>query len=100
MPKKLEDINIKKLNKKLYKKNKSLNNTKKTKIKKITTQNKSIKPILLKGGTNIIVATFDVFTSLIKLGETMVTEFESIKNLPAQINNAAAPVSGQPNTIQ
>ena len=89
MPKKMENINIKKLDKK----NKSINNTKKT------TQNKSIKPILLKGGTNIIVATFDVFTSLIKLGENMITEFESIKNLPAQINNAAAPVSGQPNTM-
>ena len=95
MPKKLEDINIKKHDKK----NKSINNTKKTKKTKITTQNKSIKPILLKGGTNIIVATFDVFTSLIKLGENMITEFESIKNLPAQINNAAAPVSGQPNTM-
>jgi hypothetical protein len=96
MPKKLEDINTKKLDKK----NKSLNNTIKTKITKITTKNKSIKPILLKGGTNIIVATFDVFTSLIKLGENMITEFESIKNLPAQINNASAPVSGQPNTMQ
>ena len=92
MPKKMENINIKKHDKK----NKSINNTK---ITKITTQNKSIKPILLKGGTNIIVATFDVFTSLIKLGENMITEFESIKNLPAQINNAAAPVSGQPNTM-
>ena len=92
MPKKMENINIKKHDKK----NKSINNTK---ITKITTQNKSIKPILLKGGTNIIVATFDVFTSLIKLGENMITEFESIKNLPAQINNASAPVSGQPNTM-
>jgi len=93
MPKKMENINTKKLDKK----NKSINNTIKTKK---TTKNKSIKPILLKGGTNIIVATFDVFTSLIKLGENMITEFESIKNLPAQINNASAPVSGQPNTIQ
>jgi len=92
MPKKMENINIKKHDKK----NKSINNTK---ITKITTQNKSIKPILLKGGTNIIVATFDVFTSLIKLGENMITEFESIKNLPAQINNASSPVSGQPNTM-
>ena len=93
MPKKMEIINIKKLDKI---QNKSLNNTKK---KNITTQNKSIKPILLKGGTNIIVATFDVFTSLIKLGENMITEFESIKSLPAQINNASSPVSGQPNTM-
>ena len=90
MPKKMENINIKKLDKK----NKSINNTKKTKI---TNQNN--RPLFLKGGTNIIVATFDVFTSLIKLGENMITEFESIKNLPAQINNAAAPVSGQPNTM-
>jgi hypothetical protein len=96
MPKKMENINIKKLDKKIDKKNKSLNKTKKT--KKLT-QNKTIKPILLKGGTNIIVATFDVFTSLIKLGENMITEFESIKNLPAQINNASSPVSGQPNTM-
>ena len=92
MPKKMENINIKKLDKK----NKSINNTKKTKI---TNQNKNNRPLFLKGGTNIVVATFDVFTSMIKLGETMATEFISIKNLPAQINNASAPVSGQPNTM-
>ena len=94
MPKKIEDINIK---------NKTINNTKTKKITKTSTQNKNnktIRPTFLKGGTNIVVATFDVFTSLIKLGETMATEFESIKNLPAQINNASAPVSGQPNTMQ
>ena len=91
MPKKMENINIK---------NKTIINTKtKTKTLIQNKNNKSNKPLLLKGGTNIIVATFDVFTSLIKLGETMVTEFESIKNLPAQINNASAPVSGQPNTM-
>ena len=93
MPKNMENINIK---------NKTINNTKTKKItKKLiqTKNNKSNKPILLKGGTNIIVATFDVFTSLIKLGENMITEFESIKNLPAQINNASSPVSGQPNTM-
>ena len=98
MPKKMENINIKKLDKK----NKSINNIKKTKITKITktsTLNKNNRPLFLKGGTNIVVATFDVFTSMIKLGETMATEFISIKNLPAQINNAAAPVSGQPNTM-
>lgn len=91
MPKKMENINIK---------NKTNNNTKTKKITKTSTQNKNNRPAFLKGGTNIIVATFDVFTSLIKLGETMATEFESIKNLPAQINNASAPISGQPNTIQ
>ena len=83
MPKKMENINIK---------NKTINNTK-------NKNNKSNRPVFLKGGTNIVVATFDVFTSMIKLGETMATEFISIKNLPAQINNAAAPVSGQPNTM-
>lgn len=92
MPKKMENINIKKLDKK----NKSINNTKTKKIN----QNKNNRPLFLKGGTNIVVATFDVFTSLIKLGETMVTEFESIKSLPAQINNASAPISGQPNTMR
>ena len=91
----MENINIKKLDKK----NKPMNNIKiKTKTK-TKTQNKNNRPIFLKGGTNIVVATFDVFTSLIKLGETMATEFISIKNLPAQINNASAPVSGQPNTM-
>ena len=84
MPKKMENINIK---------NKTINNTK-------NKNNKNNRPVFLKGGTNIVVATFDVFTSMIKLGETMATEFISIKNLPAQINNAAAPVSGQPNTMQ
>jgi hypothetical protein len=91
MPKKMENINTK---------NKSINNTKTKKITKTSTQNKNNRPLFLKGGTNIVVATFDVFTSMIKLGETMATEFISIKNLPAQINNASAPISGQPNTIQ
>jgi hypothetical protein len=98
MPKKMENINTK---------NKSINNTKTKQItKQITkqttkklTQNKNNRPAFLKGGTNIVVATFDVFTSMIKLGETMATEFISIKSLPAQINNASAPVSGQPNTM-
>jgi hypothetical protein len=90
MPKKMENINIK---------NKTNNNAKTKKITKTATQNKNNRPAFLKGGTNIVVATFDVFTSLIKLGETMATEFVSIKNLPAQINNASAPVSGQPNTM-
>jgi len=92
MPKKMENINIKKIDKK----KKSINNTQTKK----TTQNKNNRPIFLKGGTNVVTATYDVFTSLIKLGETMATEFVSIKNLPAQINNASTPVSGQPNTMQ
>ncbi len=54
--------------------------------------------ILLKGGTDVFSAVYEVFGSLINLGENMATEFESIKNLPAQINNASAPVAGQPNT--
>jgi hypothetical protein len=95
MPKKMENINIKKLDKK----NKSINDTKTKKKTKTSTLNKKNRPIFLKGGTNIVVATFDVFTSMIKLGETIATEFISIKNLPAQINNASAPVSGQPNTM-
>jgi hypothetical protein len=95
MPKKMENINIKKLDKK----NKPMNNKKTKKKTKTPTLNKNNRPIFLKGGTNIVVATFDVFTSLIKLGENMATEFISIKNLPAQINNASAPVSGQPNTM-
>ena len=68
------------------------------KINKNKNKNKNKKPKLLKGGNNVFSAIYEVFGSLINLGENMATEFESIKNLPAQINNASAPVAGQPNT--
>lgn len=67
-------------------------NTSKKLKKKIVQKN------ILNGGNNVFSATYEVFSSLISLGENMATEFDSIKNLPAQLNNGSPPISGQPNS--
>ena len=50
-----------------------------------------------KSGGGIFGASADLVSSFINLGESMVKEIDSIKNIPAQLNNASPPVSGQPN---
>ena len=51
-----------------------------------------------KGGNNVFSAVGEVFSSLISLGENMATEFESIANIPSQLNNSSPPIAGQPNS--
>lgn len=50
-----------------------------------------------KSGGGIFGASADLVSSFINLGESMFKEIESIKNIPAQLNNASPPISGQPN---